>query len=181
MPNWCYAEMRVKGTKENKEKLANLFLSQNEEENKNKERYFARTWLNFIQHETLEEELEQEVSTFNLEVAWSIYSCMIEEYPQKSDKCPTIFEISKELKLEIQIASEECGCCFREFYHIKNGELLTDGTEDFPEEEFDEDKLYQEYLNNCKTEPISFDEWLDTDYQYLRDEWYNDVYDKFTF
>ena len=83
--------------------------------------------------------------------------------------------------MEIQIASEECGCCFREFYHIKNGELLTDGTEDFPEEEFDEDKLYQEYLNNCKTEPISFDEWLDTDYQYLRDEWYNDVYDKFTF
>ena len=185
MPNWCYAEMRVKGTPENKRKLYDLFLSQTED-NSDKQRYFARTWLNFMHCDTIEEEVQQEVSIFNLEVAWSVHSCMFEGYPQQNrEHCPTILEVSKELDLELQIASEECGCCFREFYHIDKGELLLDECEDFPDERYDEEELYEKYLEewnktHTEGEPACFDEWLDCEYQELIDSWYSAVYEKFT-
>jgi hypothetical protein len=184
MPNWCFGEMLVKGTKENKQKFIDLFLSHNPQENENKKRYFARTWLN-TDVEVLKDNLECEVSSIFFECAWSVYSCMVDGYPQQYDKCPTIFEISKELELEIQVASEEGGMCFREFYHIDNGEVITQECEDFPESEFDAEELYEKYLEEWnKThnegEPVCYDEWCDLEYQEMRDNWYNEVYDKLT-
>lgn len=184
MPNWCYGSVLVKGTKENKRKFLDLFLTESKEENAKKTRYFARSWLNDSK-ETIEKELEDSVTAFGIYVAWSVYSCMINGYPQENDECPTVFEISKELELEIQIASEEQGCCFREFYHIKNGKLISQECEDFPESEFDSDELYEKYLIEWKEthnegNPASFDEWMDCEYQEIRDRWYWEVYDKLT-
>ena len=183
MPNWCFVQMRVKGSEESKRKLVDLFLSSNSVENEKKNRYFARTWtLNYP--DVIEEQIKEEVSIFDLEVAWSIYSCMISGYPNGKG-CPTIFEVSKELNLDIQIAGYEQGMCFREFYHIKNGELILDLGGDFPEADYDDNKLYCEYVKNWKPTdkskgPKDFEKWYDEEYMWLRDEWYVDVFNLFT-
>jgi hypothetical protein len=182
MPNWCFGEIQVKGTQENKNKFYDLFLTNNQERNANKKRYFARTWINSEINEH-----DNGTSSFFIECAWSVYSCMVDGYPNKYEdhECPTIFEISKELGLEIQIASEEGGMCFREFYHIKNGETIEQQCEDFPENEFDSDELYEKYLIEWKEthnegNPVCFDEWMDCEYQEIRDSWYWEVYNKLT-
>lgn len=161
MPNWCFGEVRVKGSEENKRKFLKLFLTENEEENRAKERYFARSWLT-VNLEELEEQLKNEVLVFGVEVAWSIYSCMIKGYPN-GETCPTIMEISKELELNIQIASDEQGMCFTEFCHIKDGELLIDEVDDLEDsgisiKDFSNEEEYYEACEN----------------------WYSKVYEKFT-
>ena len=178
MPNWCIGAIQVKGTKENRRKFVDLFLSNDSKVNESKKRYFARSWI-LDTEEEIEKELRKDVSSFSIEVAWSVMSCMIEGYPQEYENCPTIYEVTKELELEVQIATEECGLCFREFYHIKNGILIKDDCEDFPEEEYDADELYKKYSGET-TMPKDYDTWLVEDYTYIRDEWYSDVYNKLT-
>ena len=184
MPNWCYGQMRVKGDKQNKEELLKLFLVEDSNVNKQKKEYIARTWINCIDGETIANELNNEVTIIDFYCAWSVYSCMINGYPNDKE-CLTLSKITEKLNLDIQIVSEEQGMCFREFYQFKNGEQLINDSEDFPEDEFDEEELYKEYLKNwaeTHTEgiPASFEEWQDCEYQELRDAWYNAVYDKFT-
>ena len=61
----------------------------------------------------------------------------------------------------------------------KNGILIKDDCEDFPEEEYDADELYKKYCGET-TMPKDYDTWLVEDYTYIRDEWYSDVYNKLT-
>lgn len=161
MPNWCYGEIRVKGKEENKRKFLHFFLTENEEENKKKERYFARSWL-INSLEEIEKWIEEDVLIFGVEVAWSINSCMVNGYPN-DNSCPTIMDVSRELELDIQIASEEQGIGFTEFYHIKNGVVLIDECDDFSNEE-----IIEENYENTE------------EYYQAVDEWYNRVFDKFT-
>ncbi len=161
MPNWCSGEIRVRGSKESKRKFLNLFLLESEEANRTKQRYFARSWLSTTLEE-IENQLNNEVLIFCVEVAWSIYTCMFKGYPN-GESCPTIMEISKELELDIQIASDEQGLCFTEFYHIKNGKLLIEEVDNF------------ETSGICRENYNS-----DDDYYEASSSWYAEVYEKFT-
>lgn len=82
--------------------------------------------------------------------AWSVYSCMFEgDYTYYNDwnkeerakysefKGTTIQKVSEELKLTIEIFSEEPGCSFMEHYVIHEGEVLISDEIEY-KEEYDE-------------------------------------------
>lgn len=167
MPNYCSFQILAKGEKKSIKEFVDLFLieysatnEEDERHNNNLLSYFARTWL------TCEPRFEYDGTAVCLTgwCAWSIYSCMMHGYPQQSAKCPTIMEVSKELKLHIQIASEEPGCCFTEFYEIINGELVRDEGETIYGPEYDFEREEDEEYN------LEFQEQLD--------DMYAAVYDK---
>lgn len=125
MPNWCIGDVWVKGKPKNVEKFVKLFLFDNA---RNKKRYFARSFI-FQNLKDFKEEYKDELKSgeinFCVDFAWSVWSCLIEGYPQSSKgKCPTLKKICKELKVDVEINSEECGLGFEELVRCSSkGEL----------------------------------------------------------
>ena len=52
MPNWAESEMSVVLPSKNADKFENLFLEENNEQNKKKERYFARCFKHYSERES---------------------------------------------------------------------------------------------------------------------------------
>ena len=83
----------------NADKFENLFLEENSELNKGKERYFARCFKNYSERESNDKGLTRLFIDFD--AAWSLNSCMIDGYPQESEgRCPTLEEVCKEIKVQ---------------------------------------------------------------------------------
>ena len=114
MPNWAESEMSVVLPSKNADKFENLFLEENSELNKGKERYFARCFKNYSERESNDKGLTRLFIDFD--AAWSLNSCMIDGYPQESEgRCPTLEEVCKELKVQRLAAySKEPGIGFEE-------------------------------------------------------------------
>ena len=112
MPNWAESEMSVVLPSKNADKFENLFLEENSELNKGKERYFARCFKNYSERESNDKGLTRLFIDFD--AAWSLNSCMIDGYPQESEgRCPTLEEVCKELKVQRLAAySKEPGIGF---------------------------------------------------------------------
>lgn len=63
------------------------------------------------------DEMEQnpDQDTFLIMFAWSVWSCMIEGYPQRNDaECITLSEACMEDHVAVEIRSTETGMCFEE-------------------------------------------------------------------
>lgn len=116
MANLCSYSMRIKGTKEN----VNEFYERME--NYDKPNHLWRVEADIYG------EYVNEDGTTTIDVAgscaWSIESCCrASGYSEGVD----LFEVnSRELDLEIECWSDECGCCFQEHYLYKKGECLID-------------------------------------------------------
>ena len=131
MPNICNVEGVVTGKRENVRKFLNLFLTPDSEENKKKERYFARTTLINYEKEELDnlilpykdglrEAKEDDIITINIDFicAWSVSVCMFEDdnfFTFNSSKVVILGDILRELDIGIQWESEELGIGFREY------------------------------------------------------------------
>lgn len=100
MPNWTESELSVVLPTENADKFENLFLAwDGDAENKAKEKYFARCFLNSSERKKNDNGLTRLFVQFN--AAWSLHSCLIDGYPQETEgKCPTLEEVCKELKIK---------------------------------------------------------------------------------
>ncbi len=142
MPNWAISEMSVVLPTENAQKFQDLFLTGNGDKDTEKDRYFARCFMNSCEVETNEHGLSRLHIQFD--AAWSIYSCMISGYPEESNgACPTLESVCKELNVKRLIAySEEMGMCFEEniSYTRENG-LTSESRE-----------LYEKPYNDCLDE-----------------------------
>lgn len=114
MPNWAESEMSVVLPSKNADKFENLFLEENNEQNKKKERYFARCFKHYSERESNNRGLTRLFIHFD--AAWSLNSCMIDGYPQESEgRCPTLEEVCKELNVQRLAAySREPGIGFEE-------------------------------------------------------------------
>lgn len=163
--NICNGEMRVLGSVENKKKLLDLFLKENST-NKEKDIYFARTWIT-LDDESVDENLKHKVLTIKFYCDWSVNFCLLSK-SKEHENCPTIQEVSKKLNLDIEIASDESGMGFTEFYHINNGFLEIEECNKFPAEAYP--------IENYTDENGDFQE--DKYFEAL-DSWYLNVYKKF--
>lgn len=135
MANNCYYEMKVKG---NKEDCNRLFKILNYEDN---EYYLARIFSVDIIDE------EDDRITLCGDCAWSVYTCMCEgsvgtykkfDEEVRDDKgrlMTTIAYLSDILNLEIEVISDEPGMGFSEHLCYKNGEEIVNDCEDYPPEE----------------------------------------------
>ena len=142
MPNLCSYSMRVKGKKENVYEFHKR-IGDYEKPN--------HLWRIF--ETDIYDECENEDGTITIDVAgscaWSIESCCrASGYSGGID----LFEInSRELKLEIECWSDECGCCFQEHYLYKNGECLIDDCVEWNEYYYDEYdyESFEEFKKEC--------------------------------
>lgn len=130
MPNLCGYSMRIKGKKEN----VNEF-------HKRMTDYDLPNHLWRIFDADIYDKYENEDGTITIDVcgscAWSIESCCrASGYSEGVD----LFEVnSRELNLEIECWSDECGMCFQEHYIYNNGECLIDECVEWTETYYDED------------------------------------------
>ena len=111
MPNWASSEMSVVLPTENADKFLSLFIS---DDSRNEDRCFARCFLLNSERQDNKHGLTRLFIQFD--AAWSIYSCMIDGYPQESNgQCPTSEEACKELNVKRLLAkSKEPGIGFEE-------------------------------------------------------------------
>lgn len=179
MPNYCSYSMKVKSGKE--ENIKEFLEIMRADYNYNEEgvnvcntRHFFRIF------EAEPQQIAEGKENKDLEIgkdddgkfymiidgycAWSIYMCMFsgegtyyycKANAEHGDKSMGVHieEISKELKLDIEIFSEETGLEFMEHYIIEEGDLVL-------EEEFDYQELYDEETDEYT--PIGGIDWTFT-------------------
>lgn len=142
MPNYCYYQMCVRGTKKNVDEFIKIINADyNYTDMKfTYKRHFFRV---FDAHcDELEQVGDDDYRVFiSGDCAWSVASCMLEqgyyrrvkaEYP-KEFRGTTLPKESKRLNLVIEVYSEECGCEFQEHYLFENGDTLIDECVDYRE------------------------------------------------
>ena len=126
-PNWCSSIIKVKGKPEDIEKFCKLFIF-DEDTNKEKNKYFARSFIHQSWKDFKEECLGKNEAEFNVDFAWSCWSCMFEGYPTKNKKenpegfgnCVTLEWAMKKHNVEVEIETEERGMCFEEKITTQN-------------------------------------------------------------
>lgn len=169
MANYCSYEMKIKGKKENVDKLIEYLKSDYRYENNvlvecEADKHFCRVFECHIA-ESGEEEYQGYEIVYG-SCAWSVLSCMMSgdhTYYKDFKKCENnkvtcMTEATKELDLEVEIFSEEPGCCFMEHFLIDKGEILIEECVDW-QECYDEegDPIYDEYGNRVHEGGLEWD------------------------
>lgn len=132
MPNLCDYDMKIKGSKEAIQRVIDcLKANYDYEEGKPAHKHFFRVFDCYDEDEFMDEGNGIFSKYVFGDCAWAINCCMISGYYEEVKKNhPKIFmgttlaEQSKDC--EIEVFSEEPGCCFSEHYIYKNGECLLD-------------------------------------------------------
>lgn len=134
MANVCIFSMILKGKKENIEQFIDMMEQK------------GTVWMGrgAVVDFTDMEEVENEKYRCKIDgdTKWSVYSSMISNaismrtepnkwgFGEGVDKTKlsfvTLFEACKQLELDMEVYSEECGCCFQEHYLFIDGELVAD-------------------------------------------------------
>lgn len=163
MANYCSYEMKIKGKKENVDKLIEYLQSDYYYENKelvkcDADRHFCRVFECHIADDYKEEGYQGYEIVYG-SCAWSVFSCMMsgdhtyynDLIKYKNNKVTCMTKATKELDLEVEIFSEEPGCCFMEHFLIDKGKILIEDCVDW-EEQYDEDgdPIYDEYGNRIQ-------------------------------
>lgn len=142
MPNYCNYQLKAKGDKKNLEKLHRIMNADYRYEKE--EVYCSEDTHMFRIFEAALIELNNDYIIIDGYCAWSVFSCMFDSqctyyrnmHTEYKDKCKatTIDKLSKELKLDIEIFSEESGVGFMEHFLIKQGEIIIDDCVDYYED-----------------------------------------------
>ena len=112
MPNWAIGELSAVLPTRNVERFKSYFLGRTAEENKNRKRFFARTFLNEVDMESNNKGMT--LLRISFDSAWGIYPCMVEEHPDDS-RCITIEQAIRECEVKrLTVLANEQGCGFEE-------------------------------------------------------------------
>lgn len=141
MPNYCNYQLKAKGDKKNLEKLHKIM---NADYDYNKEEVYCSEDAHMFRiFEATLIESKDDYIIIDGHCAWSVMACMFNDKytyyrnmkTKYKDECKatTIDKLSKELKLDIEIFSEESGCGFMEHFLIKQGEIIIDDCVDYCE------------------------------------------------
>ena len=159
MPNLCSYSMRIKGNKEN---VYEFHQRMSDYDMPN------HLWRMF--ETDIYNECENKDGTITIDVAgscaWSIESCC--RKTGYSDGVDLLEINSKELNLEIESWSDECGMCFQEHYLYKNGECLIDDCAEWTEYYYDEDEYetFEEFKGEYNLPNDATEDDLDDNYCY---------------
>lgn len=169
MPNYCNYSMCVKGKKENIEEF--IKVMQSDYNYNTMEFSFDRHMFRVFEAECNEvEEYDDGVfqAIINGYCAWSVSSCMLEGGYYGDCKASygpdfrgtTLLIESKNLNLDIEVYSEEGGCCFQEHYVIIKGYLVCDECVDWQEYCLDDYETKEDAERELGIE-ITDEEWKD--------------------
>ena len=174
MPNYCNYEMKVVGKKENIEEFIKIMNSN----------YNYRTMeFDYERHmgggvfEAEDDGIRKQGDLYETiimgDCAWSVHSCMFDDVfsyyhhfkKDYGDECrsTTIPIESQRLSLDIEIYSEEPGCCFQEHYLIMKGDVEIDDCVDYYEYCLEEYETKEEAEKDLEIE-ITDEEWENEEY-----------------
>lgn len=156
MANNCFYTMKIKGSKKNCYKWLDK-MRNHEEEN-----HFWRIF-NADPYEEFGTD-EEYVMYIDGDCAWSLASCCLEGGYSNKD----LFALhTKELNLEMEAYSEECGLEFAEHYLYRNGVCILDECIHYHEVYWDKDihPTYAEFKKEHPDAPPE-DELIKNDYWY---------------
>lgn len=169
MPNYCDYSMCVKGTKENVEEFIKVIQADYNYGTMefSHDRHFFRVFE--ANYDEIEEMLDGKYQAIiDGYCAWSVRSCMFDGYASyynsiKKDypnnfRGTTLLTESERLNLDIEVYSEECGCCFQEHYVVVNGDLICDECVEYNEYCIDEYNSKEDAEAELGIE-ISDEEW----------------------
>lgn len=167
MPNYCNYSMCVVGKKENIEEFIKVMQADYDYGNMvfNHDRHMFRVF------EANCDEIEERYDgrcqvVINGYCAWSVSSCMLrggyynsvqKDYPNNF-RGTTLDIESKKLNLDIEVYSEESGCCFQEHYIITNGKFDCEECVEWNEVWVDDFESKEEAEEELEIE-ITDDEW----------------------
>ena len=169
MPNYCNYSMCVKCTKENVEEFVKVIKA--DYDYNNMQFTYHRHMFRVFEAECNEiEEIDCGVyrTIINGYCAWSVATCMLEDGYYRDNRKKfginsrgtTLIKESDMLNLEIEVFSEECGCCFQEHYVFDNGEVLCDDCVDYEEYWFDDYETKEEAEEELEID-ITDEEWVE--------------------
>ena len=167
MPNYCNYSMCVVGAKENIEEFIKVIQADYNYGNMtfSYDRHMFRVFE--AECDEIEERLNGSYQAIiNGYCAWSVASCMLEDgyYNSMKEKHPldfrgtTLLIESKKLNLDIEVYSEETGCCFQEHYVIIKGDFVRDECVDWVEIWVDDYKTKEEAEEDLEM-TITDEEW----------------------
>jgi len=119
MPNWASGYIQVKGKPKDVENFCKLFIFEEDEGNK-KGKYFARSFVHQSWKDFKKEHLGGSEVGFNVDFAWSCWSCMFEGYPNDKEGCVTLEWAIKKYNVDVTIETEEEGVGFEEVIITKD-------------------------------------------------------------
>ena len=186
MPNYCYYQMCVKGSKKNVDefiKVINAHYDYGTMEFSHDRHFFRVFEANCDEIEEVDDDVYK--AYISGDCAWSVSTCMLENgyYKDVKERYPKYFRgttlpiESQRLNLAIEVYSEECGMCFSEHYQIVNGEMLIDECVDY------EEYYIGDYNSRLDAEEdlgieITKEEWNSGE-EYIKrggfEEWYFDI------
>jgi len=122
MPNWCSGYIKVKGKPKDVENFCKLFVFEEDVGNKDKEneKYFARSFIHQSWKDFKKEFLGKSKVSFNVDFAWSCWSCLFEGYPNDFKECVTLEWAIKKYNVNVKIETEEGGMGFEEKIITRN-------------------------------------------------------------
>jgi hypothetical protein len=159
--------MCVVGKKENIEEFIKVIQADYDYGNMtfNYDRHMFRVFEAY--YDEIEERLDNMYQVvINGHCAWSVASCMLEggyyhnikqRYPSEFRGTTLLLE-SKRLNLDIEVYSEESGCCFQEHYVIIKGDFVCDECVDWSEIWVDDYETKEEAESDLEIE-ITDEEW----------------------
>lgn len=124
MPNWAFGTVKVTGTREGVKSFVERFISSDDQSTVPGKRFFARSFSEQKREQSVKDAMEEfegkadnetAEHSFLIMFAWSVWSCMIDGYPQRNDaECITLSEACMEDHVAVEIHSTETGMCFEE-------------------------------------------------------------------
>lgn len=124
MPNWAFGTVKVTGTREGVKSFVERFISSDDQSTVPGKRFFARSFSEQKREQSVKDAMEEfegkadnetAEHSFLIMFAWSVWSCMIDGYPQRNDaECITLSEACMEDHVAVEIRSTETGMCFEE-------------------------------------------------------------------
>ena len=167
MANNCFYSMYVKGSKEDVEEFIKVIKADYDYGTMK----FSHDRHMFRVFSADEVEIEKRDDgkygvVINGDCAWSVQSCMLEDgyyarcKAQYGDQFrgTSLENESENLNLEIEVFSEECGCCFQEHYVIRNGYVDVEECVEWHEYFIDEYDTKEEAEKDLEIE-ITDQEW----------------------
>ena len=94
MPNWAFGTVKVTGTREGVKSFVERFISSDDQSTVPGKRFFARSFSEQKREQSVKDAMEEfegkadnetAEHSFLIMFAWSVWSCMIDGYPQRND------------------------------------------------------------------------------------------------
>ena len=171
MPNWCETAIKVKGYKPEVDefiRILNADYDYSSMEFSHIPHLFRVFYVEELEYYIIPKSDNIVVAELYCDCAWSAYSCMFPGEHTYYDSLKNrlshfygtnIIDLSKNLRLDIEIITKEPGMLFQEHYRIINGDLVLEKEFSFDLDHIDGYDNYQDYKKEYQDTKLTEDEF----------------------